>query len=101
MSFADKSNAFYEQRKDIIYNMIVFYTKNDKMEQWKQDITSQKDRELFTACMKDIVDRNIWYLDYLAVYEKEQKERQELVDELKRIKSSRWWKLREHLKRGK
>lgn len=94
-------NAFYEQRKDIIYNMIVFYTKNDKMKQWEEDITSKKEKELFAACMKDIVNRNIWYLDYLMIQEKEQKERQELEDELKRIKSSRWWKLREKLKRGK
>lgn len=118
-------NAFYEQRKDMIYNIIVVYTKNDKMEQWKEDIISSKDKELFSTCMKDIVNRNIWYLDYLVNREKEIeqwekekvnyqkeniyykketeriiKEKEECNQELEKIKNSRWWKIRGIIKKG-
>ena len=59
-------NAFYEQRKDILYNLIVAYVKNDKAENLNEIIESEKDKELFNICMKDIVNRNIWFLDYLV-----------------------------------
>ena len=123
-------NCFYEQRKDIIYNIIVFYSKNDKINQWKKEIVSDKDKELFSICMKDIVNRNIWYLEYLVNREQEKKtweserenyekkiqyqkkeienkqkelqiknkEEEQYIQELERIKNSRWWKLRRIIK---
>ena len=66
-------NAFYEQRKDIIYNIIVTYVKNDKIQEIEQQLTSKKDKEIFNLCMKDIVNRNIWFLDYLVQKEEEEK----------------------------
>lgn len=100
-------DAFYEQRKDIIYNMIITYTKNNKIEQWKEDIVSDKDKEIFSNCMKDIVNRNIWHLDYLAIKDIEQKEKdamrkenETLKIELEKIKNSRWWKLRKMIKKS-
>jgi len=94
-------NAFYEQRKDIIYNMIVTYVKNNKIDKWKDDIVSDKDKEMFANCMKDIVNRNVWFLDYLLVREKEQEELRTMKAELESIKNSRWWKIRNILKKSK
>lgn len=100
-------NAFYDQRKDIIYNIIVAYTKNNKMEQWKEDIVEDKDKEIFSNCMKDIVNRNIWFLDYLLIRDREQKEKEAMHKEnetikieLEKIKNSRWWKLRNIIKKS-
>ena len=94
-------NAFYEQRKDIIYNIIVTYTKNDKLQELNEVIKSKKDKEIFNSCMKDIVNRNVWFLDYLINKEDEekrlQKEREENEENrrrLEQIENSRWWKLR-------
>lgn len=99
-------NAFYAQRKDIIYNIIVTYTKNDKLDEIEKVITSKKDKEIFKTCMKDIVDRNIWFLDYLINKEEEEKKLQEerkeaerTKEELEKIKNSRWWKLRNLIKK--
>lgn len=89
-------NAFYAQRKDIIYNIIVTYTKNDKFEKVKEEIISNKDKELFNECMKDIVNRNIWYLDYLI--QQEQQKKQEVEQEIQNEKKSRWEKFKEVFK---
>lgn len=98
-------NSFYAQRKDIIYNMIVTYIKGDKFNELLQNIISNKDKELFYENLKDIVNRNIWFQDYLRQKEKEQKEiqkirqdAQKLNMELNAIKNSRWWKLRNKIK---
>ena len=94
-------NAFYEQRKDIIYNIIVTYTKNDKLQELNEVIKSKKDKEIFNSCMKDIVNRNVWFLDYLINKEdeekrlqKEREENEEIRRRLEQIENSRWWKLR-------
>lgn len=91
-------NAFYEQRKDMIYNIIVSYVKNDKINMIEEDIKSKKDREIGREVLKDIVNRNIWFLDYLVQKEQENKEVEEIKSELKKIKNSKWWKLRNILK---
>lgn len=97
--------AFYEQRKDMIYNLIVTYIKNDKIDELKDIFVSEKDKELYSICMKDIVNRNIWFLDYLVTKEEEEKrikqEKEELVnlrEKLQSIENSRWWKIRKILK---
>lgn len=89
-------NAFYAQRKDIIYNIIVTYTKNDKFEKVKEEIISNKDKELFNECMKDIVNRNVWYLDYLI--QQEQQKKQEVEQKIQIEKKSRWEKFKEVFK---
>lgn len=101
-------DAFLEQRKDIIYNIIVTYVKNDKINELKDIFVSDKDKEIYCDCMKDIINRNIWFLEYLANREenekKEKKERDELNQLRKKIQSienSRWWKIRKILKGGK
>lgn len=93
-------DAFYKQRKYIIYSMIVTYVQNDKIEELMREflIDSEKDKELFSESMKDIVNRNIWHLDYLEAREKEKDEVENLKQELEKIKNSRWWKLRSKLK---
>lgn len=89
-------NAFYAQRKDIIYNIIVTYTRNDKFEKVKEEIISNKDKELFNECMKDIVNRNVWYLDYLIL--QEQQKKQEAEKEIQSKEKSRWEKFKEVFK---
>ena len=86
-------NSFYAQRKDIIYNMIVTYVKNDKIDMLQEEIESKKDKEIYCECMKDIVNRNIWFLDYLAVQDKENKELKRTKEELEKIKSSKAWRI--------
>lgn len=93
-------NAFYAQRKDIIYNIIITYIKKDKYEDLEKLNLSQKDKELFNENLKDIVNRNIWYLDYLVNKEKEG-DPIELRKRLDEIENSRWWKIRNKLKRKK
>ncbi len=93
-------NAFYAQRKDIIYNIIITYIKKDKYDDLKSVIVSNKDRELFAENLKDIVNRNIWYLDYLANKEK-YGDVAELKNKLDAIENSRWWKIRKFIKREK
>ena len=51
--------------------------------------------------MKDIVNRNVWFLDYLINKEdeekrlqKEREENEEIRRRLEQIENSRWWKLR-------
>ena len=85
--------AFYAQRKDMIYNIIVTYVKNDKIDDIQKMIESVKDKEIYSECMKDIINRNIWFLDYLKQQDKENKELEETKNELKRIKNSKAWKL--------
>lgn len=72
-------NSFYEQRKDILYNLIVAYVKNDKAEKLNEIVESEKDKELFNICMKDIVNRNIWFLDYLISQENSKKQKSILM----------------------
>lgn len=85
-------NAFYAQRKDIIYNIIVTYVKNDKINEIAEQFVSQKDKELYSECMKDIVNRNLWYIDYLVQRDRENE--QNMKSKLKRIKSSILRKIR-------
>ena len=96
-------NAFYEQRKDIIYNIIVTYIKNNKYEELKDAIVSDKDKKIFDICLKEIVDRNIWYLEYLKELsnQKEDDDVIRLKERLNAIENSRWWKIRNLIKRKK
>lgn len=111
--------AFEAQRKDIIYNIIITYVKNNKVEEIFKIMKSKNDKRLYEECMKDIVNRNIWFLDVLAngdekekqieIYKKQIKkyklEKDKIENELRKykeeneqIKNSRWWKLRNKLK---
>ena len=104
---------FEAQRKDIIYNIIVTYVKNKKIEEIFGLIKSNSDKRLFEEIMKDIVNRNIWFLDVLEAEDKKAKEEFKIKDktlkeelekykkENEAIKNSRWWKLRNRLKRIK
>lgn len=95
-------NAFEAQRKDIIYNMIITYIKTDKFEELLENIVSNKDKELFYANLKDIVNRNIWYLDYLVQRENEEKQNKNMKERLKdKIRNSKLWKLRNKLRAKK
>lgn len=89
-------NAFFAQRKDMVYNMIVTYVKNKKIEQLAEDIKTDKDKELFEICMQDIVNRNIWFLDYLKQRDSEQSQKRIAV----RIKS-KLSKIKKHVIKGK
>ena len=113
--------AFEAQRKDIIYNIIVTYVKNDKTERITKLMKSTNDKRLYEDCMKDIVNRNIWFLDVLEAedekgkqiekykkdienyklkIEKTEEELKKYKAENQAIKNSRWWKLREIIKGG-
>ena len=101
-------NAFLKQRKDMIYNIIVTYIKNDKVEELYETIKSKKDKEIFSSCMKDIVNRNIWFLDYLEQREEQEKQQKQEKEDyletkkmLEQIENSRWWKLRNIIKGNK
>lgn len=87
-------NAFAAQRKGIIYDMIVAYTKNDMLDKLYQDINTDIDKKAYQECMKDIVNRNIWFLDYLK-----SKEQYNPEEELNRIKESKWWKIGEKVRK--
>ena len=79
-------NAFYAQRKDMIYNLIVTYTNTGKIDKIQEDIVSKKDKEIFQECMKDIVNRNIWFLDYLEQKAKEEEKlRNSIIEKIKKI----------------
>ena len=112
--------AFEAQRKDIIYNIIVTYVKNNKTEQIANLMKSANDKKMYEECMKDIVNRNIWFLDILKngdekekkieEYEKKIKNYKLKMEEMEKdlkiykkeneeIKNSKWWKLRNKLKR--
>ena len=111
--------AFEAQRKDIIYNIIVTYVKNNKTEQIVELMKSKNDKILYEECMKDIVNRNIWFLDVLKNGDEKEKqiekykkdienyklEIKEIENELSKykteneaIKNSRWWKIRKIIK---
>ena len=111
--------AFEAQRKDIIYNIIVTYVKNNKTEQIANLMKSANDKKMYEECMKDIVNRNIWFLDILKngdekekkieEYEKKIKNYKLKMEEMEKdlkiykkeneeIKNSKWWKLRNKLK---
>jgi len=90
-------NAFYAQRKDIIYNIIVTYVKNGKINEMLEQFISEKDKELYEENMKDIVNRNIWYLDYLV--QREQSKERKIREKISNIKSSALIKIRKILKR--
>lgn len=118
--------SFEAQRKAIIYDIIVTYVKNNKIEEIFKLMKSKNDKRIYKECMKDIVNRNIWFLDILANGEEKEKKikqyRKELEqyekeleqyrielekteNELKKfklenetIKNSRWWKLRNKIK---
>lgn len=83
-------NAFYEQRKDIMYNLIIAYIRNDKIENLSEIIETDTDKKVFEECMKDIVNRNNAYIDYLN--EKNQKNRKSIKYKIKRVikKILRW-----------
>ena len=92
--------AFYKQRKYIIYSMIIAYVQNDKTQELlKNELEdSEENKKLFAEAMKDIVNRNIWHLDFLEAREKGEDEAGLLRKELENIKNSRWWKLRNKIK---
>ena len=111
--------AFEAQRKDIIYNIIVTYVKNNKTGQIVELMKSANDKRLYEECMKDIVNRNIWFLDVLKNGDEKEKQIEQykkdienykskikkIENELSKyktenetIKNSRWWKLRNKLK---
>ena len=99
------ANAFHDQRKDIIYNIIVAYIKNNKFEELKKMFTTEKDMNISREVMNEIVNRNIWFQDYLAHRDEEiestksqLEELQYLRNELDSIKNSRWWKIRNFIK---
>lgn len=69
-------NSFYAQRKDIIYNIIVVYTKLGNSLKIQDEIISQKDKELYQEAMQDIVNRNLWFIDYIIQKDKEEKEKE-------------------------
>ena len=113
------NSAFYLQRKDVIYTIIVTYVKNDKIEEINEFMKSKADKKIYAECMKDIVNRNIWFLDVLATekskeknIEKYQRDINKLKEKLNAsqeqlekyktendaIKNSRWWKLRNKIK---
>lgn len=85
-------NAFYAQRKDIIYNIIVTYVKNDKINEMTEQFVSQKDKELYKECMKDIVNRNLWYIENLI--QNDRKIENRIKRKLGRIKNSILSKIR-------
>ena len=110
---------FEAQRKDAIYNIIVAFVKNNRIEELEEVIKSQNDKRIYSECMKDIVNRNIWFLDILAngderekKIREHQKEIQEIKEKIKNkkkelakykeeneaIKNSKWWKLRNKIK---
>ena len=110
---------FEAQRKDIIYNIIITYVKNGKIGNILSLMKSESDKRLFEEIMKDIVNRNIWFLDVLEAEDEKGKKIESLkeelgelnvkynttVEELERykeeneaIKNSRWWKLRNKIK---
>ena len=93
-------DSFLEQRKDIIYNIIVTYIKHDKINELTRVFISQKDKEIANACFKDIVNRNIWFLDYLRNREEERNELIKLRNEIQKIKNSKWWKIRNFIKKS-
>ena len=95
MKLPEKS--FYAQRRDIIYNIIVTYVKNDKLNEISNEMTSENDKKIYNECIKDIVNRNIWYLDYLESVKKSE-DIETIKKELESIKNSRWWKLRNFIK---
>lgn len=111
--------AFEAQRKDIIYNIIVTYVKNNKTGQIVELMKSANDKRLYEECMKDIVNRNIWFLDVLKNGDEKEKqiekykkdienyksEIKEIENEISKykaeneaIKNSRWWKIRKIIK---
>lgn len=103
MKLPEKS--FYAQRKDIIYNMIVTYIKKENFNGLLENIISNNDKEIFNETLIEIVNRNIWFQDYLEQREDEEKEIQKIRDkaqklelELNAIENSKWWKLRNKIK---
>ena len=95
--------------------------KNDKTERIAKLMKSTNDKRLYEDCMKDIVNRNIWFLDVLEAedekgkqiekykkdienhklkIEKTEEELKKYKAENQAIKNSRWWKLREIIKGG-
>lgn len=88
--------AFLEQRKDIIYNMIIAFVKNGKIEDLKLIQEFERDEEVYYMCLLDIVNRNIEYLDMMKNSDTigVRQELEQCKSELAAIHNSRIWKLR-------
>ena len=95
--------AFEAQRKDMIYNIIVTYVKKGMNDELRGAFESEKDKEIAKECQNEIVNRNVWFLDYLASGEAERtKNLEELLFEKNRqieaFENSKYWKIRKKIK---